>query len=32
MAKRRKLKRKSVVQIWTGNRPPMKRADFRIGC
>ena len=32
MAKRRKFKRKSVVQIWTGNHPPMKRADFRIGC
>jgi hypothetical protein len=32
MAKRRKLKRKSVVQIWTGNRPPMKLADFHIGC
>jgi hypothetical protein len=32
MAKRRKLKRKSVVQIWSGNHPPMKRADFRIGC
>jgi hypothetical protein len=32
VAKRRKLKRKSVPQIWTGNLPPMKRADFHIGC
>jgi hypothetical protein len=32
MAKRRKLKRKSVVQIWSGNLPPMKRSDFHIGC
>ena len=32
MAKRRKQKRKSVVQIWSGNLPPMKRADFQIGC
>ena len=32
MAKRRKLKRKSVVQIWSGNLPPMKRADFHVGC
>src|ERR1700733_8176851 len=31
-AKRRKLKRKSVAQIWVGNLPPMKRADFHIGC
>ena len=27
-----KAKRKSVVQIWSGNLPPMKRADFQIGC
>ena len=36
MAKKRKArhkqKRKSVVQIWSGNLPPMKRADFQIGC
>jgi hypothetical protein len=32
MAKRRKQRRKSVVQIWSGNLPPMKRADFHIGC
>jgi hypothetical protein len=32
MAKRRKPKRKSVVQIWSGSLPPMKRADFQIGC
>jgi hypothetical protein len=30
MAKGRK--RKSVVQTWTGNRPPMRQSDFRIGC
>jgi|HubBroStandDraft_2_1064218.scaffolds.fasta_scaffold70350_3 hypothetical protein len=29
---RRKQKRKSVVQIWSGNLPPMKRKDFQIGC
>ena len=29
---RRKQKRKSVVQIWSGNLPRMKRADFQIGC
>ena len=29
---RRKQKRKSVVQIWSGNLPPMKRTDFQIGC
>ena len=28
---RRKPKRKSVVQIWSGLLPPMKRADFQIG-
>jgi hypothetical protein len=32
VAKRRKAKRKSGVQIWSGNLPPMKRADFHIGC
>jgi hypothetical protein len=36
MAKKRKArckqKRKSVVQIWSGNLPPMKRTDFQIGC
>ena len=32
MARRRKAKRKSVVQIWSGKLPPMKRADFSIGC
>jgi hypothetical protein len=32
VAKRRKAKRKSVVQIWSGNLPPMKRSDFHIGC
>ena len=32
MAKRRKAKRKSVVQVWSGRLPPMKRADFQIGC
>jgi hypothetical protein len=32
VAKRRKLKRKSVPQTWTGNLPPMKRADFHIDC
>jgi len=31
MATKRK-RRKSVVQEWTGNRPPMKHSDFRIGC
>lgn len=31
MAKKVRRKRKSVPQIWTGNRPPMKRSDFRIG-
>ena len=30
MAKRIKRKQKPVV--WTGNRPPMKHSDFRIGC
>ena len=29
---RRKPKRKSVVQVWSGRLPPMKRADFQIGC
>jgi hypothetical protein len=29
---RRKQRRKSVAQIWSGNLPPMKRADFQIGC
>ncbi|MGC1446805.1 MAG: hypothetical protein WA837_15170 [Xanthobacteraceae bacterium] len=29
---RRKQQRKSVVQIWGGNLPPMKRTDFQIGC
>jgi len=29
---RRKLKRKSEVQVWGGRLPPMKRADFQIGC
>jgi hypothetical protein len=29
---RRKQKRKSVAQIWSGNLPPMTRADFQIGC
>jgi len=28
----RKAKRKSVVQVWSGRLPPMKRADFQIGC
>ena len=32
MARRRRRQRKSVVQEWTGNRPPMKHSDFRIGC
>jgi hypothetical protein len=32
MVKRRKTKRKSVVQIWSGRLPPMQRSDFRIGC
>jgi hypothetical protein len=32
LAKRRKAKRKSIVQIWSGNLPPMKRADFHVGC
>jgi hypothetical protein len=32
MGKRRKFKRKSIVQIWSGHRPPMKRSDFHIGC
>jgi hypothetical protein len=32
MAKKTKRKRKSVAQVWTGNRPPMKHSDFRIGC
>jgi hypothetical protein len=27
----RRAKRKSVVQIWSGNLPPMTRADFSIG-
>jgi hypothetical protein len=27
-----KAKRKSVVQIWSGHLPRMKRADFQIGC
>jgi hypothetical protein len=31
MTKRRKPKRKSVVQVWSGRLPPMKRADFQIG-
>jgi hypothetical protein len=25
-------KRKSIPQVWTGNRLPMKHSDFRIGC
>ena len=29
---RRGPKRKSVVQVWSGRLPPMKRADFAIGC
>ncbi|HZC56280.1 MAG TPA: hypothetical protein VE396_09590 [Xanthobacteraceae bacterium] len=29
---KRKAKRNSVVQIWTGHRPPIKRADFHVGC
>jgi hypothetical protein len=32
MAKKTKRIRKSVIQEWTGNRPPMKHSDFRIGC
>src|SRR5208282_4704566 len=32
MAKKIRRKRKSVVQSWTGNRPPMKHSDFHIGC
>jgi hypothetical protein len=32
MAMRRKAKRKSVVQIWSGRLPPMQRPDFHIGC
>jgi hypothetical protein len=29
---RRKQQRKSVVQVWSGKLPPMKRTDFQIGC
>jgi hypothetical protein len=29
---RRKPKRTSVVQVWSGRLPPMKRTDFSIGC
>jgi hypothetical protein len=32
VAKKISAKRKSVRQIWTGNKPPMKHSDFRIGC
>jgi hypothetical protein len=32
MAKKNSGRRKSVPQMWTGNRPPMKHSDFRIGC
>src|SRR5208282_6517446 len=32
MAKKIRRTRKSVPQSWTGNRPPMKHSDFRIGC
>ena len=32
MAKEIKRKRRSIIQTWRGNRPPMKHSDFRIGC
>ncbi|MGA3310116.1 MAG: hypothetical protein ABSD08_16115 [Xanthobacteraceae bacterium] len=32
MAKKIGGKRKSVPEIWTGNRPPLKHSDFWIGC
>jgi hypothetical protein len=32
MTAKTRRKRKSIAQTWTGNRPPMKHSDFRIGC
>jgi hypothetical protein len=31
MTAKTRRKRKSIAQAWTGNRPPMKHSDFRIG-